>query len=457
MFFIPENTIVCYINYEFVVKRLLESNTNCGVWELEDINKQKYTLKIFYSGCPLSERKKILERLTLLQNFQNLHLVPIKYFGFLPLCSSQPAINNERWIAKETEKEALLFVIRPYAKENLTMLLQEKQDIYDLLDYALQLCLGVRQLQRCYSKSPLGDLKPFFHGNLKPSNILFFTKGKKKIVKIADLGLSPCYDQDSPYLSPSQKQGLEEDLHCDIFALSKILQEMLPEAPVCILEILKDMENRDQSIKENLLGKLIETLWKEQKEIEKKRRAYSYFLLGYNLWQQGHSKYALEDFAYALSLNPSLVEALIYQGEAWKSLNHFEEALQSYNQAISIDENNALAYENRAELYAEKELYQEAILDLQKTLQLNPQSASGYGLLGMIYAQIGDLEKAIEKFTQVISLCPDSPNAYIDRAEIFAKTNQFQSAIDDYQKALSLSISHSQEIQDKIALLQKEK
>ncbi len=459
MFFIPESTTVCYSDHDFFVQRFVGSTQNAGVWEVEDSDKQKYALKIFLSCCPFSERKKILERFTFLQNFQNLHLVPIQHFGFLPVHKEQPVIINQKWVSTKAEiqEDAVFFILSPYAKENLTTFLQEKQDMLDLLDYALQLCLGVRQLQRCYTKSPLGDLKPFFHGNLKPSNILFFSKGKKKVAKIADLGVEPSYQKDSPYLSPAQKDGKEEDFHCDVFALSRILQDMLPEASTAILNILESMQNQERSKKENLLGKLIETIWNERKSLEKKRRAHSYFLLGYNLWQQGHNKYALEDFTFAISLDPSLVEAFIYQGEAWKGLNNFEEALKSYNQAIALDGNNALAYENRAELYAEKELYDEAISDLKKAIDLNPEAASAYGLLGMVYSITGNPEKALEEFHRVISLFPDCTNAYIDRAETFIKTKQYDKAIMDYEKALSLDPENPEEIRNKIASLKTQK
>ncbi len=468
MLSIPSSTIL-HLRQRYTIQDFIGEGNIGGVWKVQNGEGLFYTLKIFYkiNFHNPAYIDDLLKRIAIVQKIEHEHILPIIEYGLLPLQETgweetfSPMLIKEEWqqskIAdlphaqnfqslsenpEKNKKSFLLmpFVLSPYSENNLEQLMQnEKFDEWQRMELSLQLALGIRKIHSYLVQSSADSanhVEPFFHGNLRPCNILIFNKGERKIAKIADLGFgSPVSDY--PEIAPEQKQQKNTNYLADLFSLSKILQQLFQQPHSEIEEMLKSMQDTEAKKRPDL-GRLVVVLWNERKRMYNHQLAYTVYLLGVNIYQKGYFDYALKDFQKALALNPNLVAAWVYQGNTQRELGQSNEAMSSYNQAITLDNNNALAYENRAELYGEQNDLPKAIADFEKAIELDPSAASAYGSLGLIYTQMQNWEKALEQFDKLLSYKQDFGNAYVDRANVLVELSRYSEALQDYRKAIEL-------------------
>ena len=86
---------------------------------------------------------------------------------------------------------------------------------------------------------------------------------------------------------------------------------------------------------------------------------------------------AIDDFSYAIELNPQLAAAYSYRAEAYRLIGMIEEAIRDSTTAIQLrgdQKSTAYAYATRAEIYrrlGQSELYK---ADFRKSVELDPYS-----------------------------------------------------------------------------------
>ena len=465
MITIPIDTVLTLGPHHYVVSEYLGEGHVGAVWKVETPSSHSAkALKVIYKFSAASDnltyKQDLLNRIKLLQQIKHPHLIAIEHYGLLPFIDQQPQVEHGHWRPLAAPREQCFpFLLMPYSGSTLQDYLQQPQreQLQDIT-LALQLCLALRKIHGYYIPDLEAQLSHFFHGNLKPANVLIFTKGKRPQVKVGDLGLVIGQEQSAhPYQAPEQRQ-LEApvDFRSDLFSLAKILQQLLPQAQPKIVELIAAMSHPDPDQRKNFLAEMNKALWQAFKDLRKKNLAESLFVLGMHLYENGHYQYALQDFAKVLELVPDFLEARVCQGDALKNLGRFQEALASYAQALEIDSQAAIVYENRGELYGEQQLYDQAIADFYKALEYDPESASAYGNLGMAYSAKGEFENALQQFNQVIALADDFAPAYVDRGDVLVQLQQCEKAIADYEKALALEIEAPQEVRDKIAHARKQ-
>ncbi len=453
MFNIPEKTVLC-LRQRYIIEEAIGEGSSGGVWKIQNGEGIWYAFKLFYKReFDTGQTKNFLNQIHIIQKIEHPHVVPIVGYGLLPIQANMPMLLGDEWLPSKSEEYAQIpYIIMPLASQNLAQALTSPElDPLQRLDFALQFCLGVRKIHSYYvHNSPTeATVEPFFHGNLKLSNLLLFQQGKKLSLKISDLGFSTG-TADFPEQAPEQREHQDTDYRSDLFCIAKILQTLIQEPNLAITDILDQLLNPNPNQRPPLLPKLIQTIWEERTRIYKNKLAYTMYLLGLNLYQAGQFDYALQDFARAIKLYPNFALAWLGQADTLRQLGKTKEALDSYDQSIALDHSNALAYENRGELFGEQGDYANAIVSFKKALDLDPTAASVHGSLGLVYGNMQEWEKALEQFSRLIDIHKDFPAAYADRAEALVHLKRFEEALEDYRHALELNIDEPQAIQVKI-------
>lgn len=441
---LPEKTTLMVDGRVFYVHSYRSEGGSGGVWKIVDDNGCPYALKLAYK-LDESRTGELFSKLPVLKEIKYDHIVPILHFGRLPVIENGPLLADNLW--RSSKKQGLPFWIMPYAQSNLEEYLASTEDVEERLGLAVQLCFALRRVHSYLALGPDGNTERFFHGNLKPANILLFSRRKHYSLKIADLGMGPL--QDSPYLAPEQRQNAAVDFRCDLFAVARILRE-LAGRDADLEALLREMEQPRPEDRSNELKEIVKTLSQEQSRLLEKRMAYNHFLLGAQLYEAGHYDYALKDFEQAVALDPSLFIAFFYRANALKALDKPEEALSSYGEALKLNMSDPRLYENRGELYASLDRHREAVEDFEKALSLDPEAASAHGSLGLVYLQLGEHQKALTQFDRLIAITSDFAPAYVDRGDALVALRQFESAIRDYGKALELEIESPEEVREKL-------
>lgn len=447
---IPLKTTLVIKDKKFYIDEFISEGPSAKVWKIRDQLGYRHALKIF-SPVPTMDNREFLNRLAILKKIQYQYIMPIEHFGLVPFIGQQPMIKDGCWQVADTET-TLPFLIMPYAEKNLADLIVENPQPLQRIRFAIQICLGINKIHSYRMLGTDSKLERFFHGNLKPANVLLVTNGKRLVVKIADLGLDS-RESASPYLAPQQRQQQEFDFRVDFFALAKLLDELLNETPPDFDKLLNAMKE-NASNHENFLKDALQKLWTMQKMLHRQKAAHTVLMLGISLYKQDLYQYALKDFDKVLELQPSSLTAHLYRGHCLRQLNREQEAMHSYNRALEIDDCDARVYESRGELYGEMQQFSQAIGDFEKAITLDPEAVSAYGSLGMVYTATQQYQLAKQQFDFLINKVDNFATAYVDRGDVLFHLQQYENAIADYQKALELDSSISDEVDKKIQCVQ---
>ncbi|OGV46720.1 MAG: hypothetical protein A2X46_12190 [Lentisphaerae bacterium GWF2_57_35] len=118
-------------------------------------------------------------------------------------------------------------------------------------------------------------------------------------------------------------------------------------------------------------------------------------------YAQGDYASALQDYRQAVVMEYAPAEALIGEGNAYRSLGDYEKAEEAYRSAIAADPRNGSGYNNLAYLLAERSKNpSEAVALARQAVVLDPSSPFAFDSLGFVLyqqAQYKDAEQAFEK------------------------------------------------------------
>ena len=101
---------------------------------------------------------------------------------------------------------------------------------------------------------------------------------------------------------------------------------------------------------------------------------------------------ALDDFAAAIAIDPSIPSAHFNRGYALDSLGEHEGALVAYDRSIALRPDDAAAWFNRAMACAALQRHHEAIAALDRAIALDPMDPDSYELRASEYSDIGNVE-----------------------------------------------------------------
>ncbi|HDL19330.1 MAG TPA: tetratricopeptide repeat protein [Bacteroidetes bacterium] len=327
--------------------------------------------------------------------------------------------------------------------------------------------------------------KPFIHRDLKPQNILL-TQSEQ--LKVTDFGLVKAFgllheDTGTPlYMPPEQKDHAEVEDKTDVFALGRILFQLLTkEIPVIITPIHNsdipenmdeiiarctaplpenrysfiELRNLLQQIYQERTGRFVELSEKPEPFVaedwnnrgsgfnqlqfyEKAVANYSraieaepgearYFLNRGNVYfRMGKISPALNDFERALSLDAKIIEIYISKGSAHAKQEKLEQALFCYESAQKMNPDDARVYWGKGLIYGKLGRFDEAITELNKALFLNPNLAEAHLGLGNIYFLQKKYNLTGKHFERAIKINTFYKEAYLNLAQLYQTTGKFE-------------------------------
>ncbi|MGC8803388.1 MAG: tetratricopeptide repeat protein, partial [Bacteroidales bacterium] len=150
---------------------------------------------------------------------------------------------------------------------------------------------------------------------------------------------------------------------------------------------------------------------------------------------------AIADFDKALSIKPSLFEAIVQKAIALYQGDKEKDAFELINNAISKEPNQPALYYGRGILNNSKQKFEKALSDFNKSLELNADYNPFYLYLarGTAYLGMKEYEMALADFSKAIEIVPKSAIAYSSRAKVYYETEKYNEAIADYEKTIELN------------------
>jgi tetratricopeptide (TPR) repeat protein len=399
----------------------------------------------------------------------------------MDILDNQPFMILE-WIAGEEGKGADL----------RSWLRRGPLDLRTALDFTIDICRGLIHAQE---KQP-----GLVHRDLKQENILIAQGGLAKItdfglaqiVQAAELEVTGATDETDErqsllgqvaivgtpaYMAPEQWLGDELDPRTDLYAVGCILYEMLTRSRPFEAKTVDGLrrQHMDASIprladNQRLPGSLdtllvrclskqcrerfdsadallqqLEIIYQQQFAVSPKavppageftvvdygNRGNTYYRLG--LYDQ-----ALDDYAQAIQLAPTVALTYTNRGVVYEKLQRYDEAIADHGHAIQLDPTLSQAYYNRGNTYNKLQRYGEALLDFTRAIELDPTSSRAYYNRGLTYHRLKRAQEALADYSSAIELDPSLAQAYVNRGLILDRLRRYSEALVDYGQAIHL-------------------
>lgn len=130
-----------------------------------------------------------------------------------------------------------------------------------------------------------------------------------------------------------------------------------------------------------------------------------YFKSGYNKYENGDYKGAVEDYTKSLAEKKD-VNANYNRGLAYYKLRNYDAAIADFSEVINNNPEDSEAYYNRGLAKYGKEDDKGALADYNMAIRLNPNYANAYYGRGSAKYQLGNYEGAIADWNKSIELEP---------------------------------------------------
>lgn len=160
---------------------------------------------------------------------------------------------------------------------------------------------------------------------------------------------------------------------------------------------------------------------------------------GIRHYRKKNYKSAVEQFTYAIQLNPKLADAYIYRGIAKDALDDFSGAISDFTAAKDIDTNDVFAYTERAKTYLNMKNYDAAEKDFLKIVTLSPNSRDAeeaWEYLAEIKYKQKTYRTAANYFTRILKFRPKDSEVYYSRGECKFFLEDYHGTIKDCDKAI---------------------
>ena len=116
----------------------------------------------------------------------------------------------------------------------------------------------------------------------------------------------------------------------------------------------------------------------------------SFFLLGYEYYQNDDCDRAIEAFDNAIRLSPNMDDQEFYaelyfqRGLVYTMKQDDDRSIENFDQAIRLDPNHARAYLLRGQAYGGKRKFDNAASDLEAALRIDPNLSPARDLLQQV-------------------------------------------------------------------------
>jgi tetratricopeptide (TPR) repeat protein len=172
---------------------------------------------------------------------------------------------------------------------------------------------------------------------------------------------------------------------------------------------------------------------------------------GIEAYRIGMRKYADEDYESMLTymeqvahLNPSLVDAHYYLGEAHRLMGDYEQAMAAYENAIDLDSDFAPVYVARALARLIENEDENVEGDFTLAIELDPQLETAYLLLADYWLERDEPQFALDVLVNREELLGENPRFYLLQAQALFEQKQLESALAQAIKAFQGDITNLQ-------------
>ncbi|HEX7319263.1 MAG TPA: tetratricopeptide repeat protein [bacterium] len=137
--------------------------------------------------------------------------------------------------------------------------------------------------------------------------------------------------------------------------------------------------------------------------------AENYFVKGVESYDAGDIQKAIQQYTYAVKLQPEVGIYRLALGTAFGKNNQYQEALPHLKKAVEYDSTLTDAYYLIEDYYAKTGGSRQAFAFFSEQRQLHPERAAIAINLGHLYYRSGDTEKAIAEYSTAQILDPGNP------------------------------------------------
>jgi tetratricopeptide (TPR) repeat protein len=151
---------------------------------------------------------------------------------------------------------------------------------------------------------------------------------------------------------------------------------------------------------------------------------------GRDLIKLGEIERADANYRAILDLDPSVWDSA-YLGFAEINLTQkdYESAIENYAKALSLNPSNENAYCNRGYAYIKGRNWEQALADIEESIRLMPNSAYSFNNRGVVRSHLGDLQGALEDYEKALLINPVFHNAYSGIGEVNFLLGRFDAAL----------------------------
>ncbi|MDG2344131.1 MAG: tetratricopeptide repeat protein, partial [Flavobacteriales bacterium] len=168
----------------------------------------------------------------------------------------------------------------------------------------------------------------------------------------------------------------------------------------------------------------------------------------------GNVDLAIEDFNYAIKLNPNDILAYNERSLLYIKTEQYDKAEKDFEKAIKLNPEDRTAYYHRAKMYIKQSNFDAAEKDYLKTIEMDVKDPEGFYYLAIMYETQNRSFEAVANYTSAISKLEADLDYYISdengdalpfcevfekRASLYKKVNAVGLMCEDYQKALKVA------------------
>jgi protein O-mannosyl-transferase len=169
--------------------------------------------------------------------------------------------------------------------------------------------------------------------------------------------------------------------------------------------------------------------------------AYKYRALNY--YNMGVFDKAIEDYDVVIRMNPRNKEAWFNRSISYAKLNQWPKAIEGYTRTIELNPGMATIYVNRGIAYGNINKMDNAIADFATAAKIDPNYEDAWFNIAYAKSIKGDWPGVIEAYTALIRINPLNKESFYGRGLAYSKTGQTDKAIADYDKALQIDPNYS--------------
>jgi tetratricopeptide (TPR) repeat protein len=152
---------------------------------------------------------------------------------------------------------------------------------------------------------------------------------------------------------------------------------------------------------------------------------------------------AYKDFIWAAYLDPSLVYAHEFQGDALVGVGDMSAAIQAYTAAIDLYFQDRGPYLKRGRVFRGIGQYDQALIDFSQAITIDPNKHMGYIERAQTLLIAGRAAAAVDDFSAAAELIPDDGTVYEKRSRARLAAGQNDAACEDLELACQRNVCES--------------